>query len=37
MEDPSSLISYKQNEFDMKRFELYLRTILICKYYTNLF
>lgn len=37
LEKPFKNIIKRFNEFDMKQFELYYRTILICKYYQSFF
>ena len=37
IEKPYKNIMKRFSEFDMKQFELYYRTILICKYYQNFF
>jgi len=34
---PQKALVLKRKEFDMKRFELYFRVILICNYYSELF
>jgi hypothetical protein len=37
VEKPYKNIMRRFNDFDMKQFELYYRTILICKYYQSFF
>lgn len=37
IEKPYKNLLKKFNDFDMKQFELYYRTILICKYYQSFF
>lgn len=37
MENPAKRMPNKTKDFDMKKFELYFRTFLICGYYAELF